>query len=69
MCFYCHKLYFFPYAPSHGHETCPELDKINKLKQTKQIVSKYTNKEKPLDPNPTTNVQTPITTNTTQMLI
>ncbi len=28
MCFYCHKLYMFPYAPPHGHETCPELEKI-----------------------------------------
>ncbi len=33
MCFYCHKLYMFPYAPLHGHEICPELEKIkNKSK-------------------------------------
>ncbi len=29
MCFYCHKLYYYPCAPAHGHETCPELAKIN----------------------------------------
>lgn len=32
MCFYCHKLYNFPYAPLHGHLNCPELAKINKDK-------------------------------------
>ncbi len=31
MCFYCHKLYLFPYAPSHGHDTCPELAKLKEL--------------------------------------
>ncbi len=30
MCFYCHKLFYYPYAPSHGHDTCPELAKLKK---------------------------------------
>jgi hypothetical protein len=29
MCFYCHKLYYFPYAPLHSYLDCPELAKIN----------------------------------------
>ncbi len=46
MCFYCHKLYMFPYAPLHGHEICPELEKINKNKLTtdKKYNSNETNK-------------------------
>ena len=32
MCFYCHKLYNFPYAPLHSHLNCPELAKINNYK-------------------------------------
>lgn len=32
MCFFCHKLSNFPYAPPHGHWDCPELAKINKSK-------------------------------------
>ena len=42
MCFYCHKLYYFPYAPLHDHTTCPELTKINN-KQNYSYNGKYQN--------------------------
>ena len=46
MCFYCHKLYYFPYAPAHGHENCPELAKINKSK-TLSVIKNANTKQKP----------------------
>lgn len=35
MCFYCHKLYYFPYAPVHSSKDCPELAKTNKQIESK----------------------------------